>query len=118
MSKVEISKIGKAEHDELCCTYASLILNDEGSDITEESLKKIIDASGNKVDALWTKLFAKALKGTDLSSFFGCASAGAAAPAASSSSAAPVAEKKAEEKPKQEEPKEEEEDMDMGGLFD
>ena len=28
MSKVEISKIGKAEHDELCCTYASLILND------------------------------------------------------------------------------------------
>ena len=86
MSKVEVSAIGKAEHDELCCTYASLILNDEGADITEESLKKIIDASGNKVDALWTKLFAKALKGVDMTSFFGCASA-APAPAAGSSAA-------------------------------
>ena len=118
MSKVEISTIGKPEHDELCCTYASLLLKDAEQEVTEESLKKIIDASGNKVDAMWTKLFAKALKGTDLSNFFGCA---AAAPAAGSSAAPAVAKetKKAEKKEEpKEEPKEDEGDMDMGGLFD
>ena len=30
MSKTELSSIPKAEHDELCCTYATLILQDEG----------------------------------------------------------------------------------------
>ena len=90
MSKVEMNKITKPEHDELCCTYASLLLNDEKLEITEEHLKKIIDASGNKVEAMWPKLFAKALKGVELSNLFGSS---AAAP--SGSSAAPAEAKEA-----------------------
>ena len=63
-------------------------------------MKKIIDASGNKVDAIWMKLFAKALKGVDISSLFACSTAAPSAP--SGSSAAPVEKKKAAEvKPKE-----------------
>ena len=74
-----------------------------------------------KVEAYWPKIFAKALQGKDVSSFFnfGGAASGPAAPAA------PAAQKAAD-KPKKEDkkkeappppPKEEEEEMDMGDLF-
>lgn len=87
----------------------------------------MITASGLKIESYWPKLFAKALAGKDISSFFnfGGVSSGPA-PAASATSA--PAEKKTDkpaEKKKEEKkeappppPKEEEEDMDMGGLFD
>lgn len=77
-----------------------------------------------KVEAYWPKLFAKALSGKDISSFFNFgAVASGPAPAA-----APAAEKKDDKKkdePKKEAkkeappppPKEEEENMDMGDLF-
>lgn len=87
-------------------------------------------ASGVKIESYWPKLFAKALSGKDISSFFNFAGvASGPAPAASTPATAPAAEKKDDKKPaekKKEEkkeappppPKEEEEDMDMGGLFD
>ena len=34
--------ISKAEHDELCCVYAGLLLFDEGIEITAEKINKII----------------------------------------------------------------------------
>ena len=34
MSAVEASKIDAKEHDELCCVYACLALNDAGVEIT------------------------------------------------------------------------------------
>ena len=96
MSKVELSTIPKQEHDELCCTYASLLLNDASQEITEEKLKKLIDASGNKVEAMWPKLFSKALKNVDISNLFG-----SAAPAGSSAAPAPTTKevKKEDKKP-------------------
>ena len=33
MPSVEASKLSKAEHDELCCSYAALMLHDEGLEI-------------------------------------------------------------------------------------
>ena len=40
MASVELSKLSKAEHDELCCSYAALMLHDDGLEITV-SLKQI-----------------------------------------------------------------------------
>ena len=66
MASVRVSTLDKTTHDELCCTYAALILHDEKLDITGNQIKKIIEASGNKVDAFWPSLFAKALQGKNV----------------------------------------------------
>eukprot|EP00331_Platyophrya_macrostoma_P031227 CAMPEP_0176446034 /NCGR_PEP_ID=MMETSP0127-20121128/24076_1 /TAXON_ID=938130 /ORGANISM="Platyophrya macrostoma, Strain WH" /LENGTH=89 /DNA_ID=CAMNT_0017831973 /DNA_START=46 /DNA_END=311 /DNA_ORIENTATION=- len=60
-------KVDKTTHDEMCCTYAALILQDEGLEISGEKINKLIAASGNKVDAYWPGLFARALHGKNVS---------------------------------------------------
>ena len=60
--------MSKAEHDELCCVYAGLLLFDEGVEITAEKLNKIIEASGNKVDAYYPEFFGKYLHDADIKS--------------------------------------------------
>ena len=66
MASVRVSSLDKTTHDELCCTYAALILYDDRLDITSNQIKKLIEASGNKVDAYWPSLFAKALQGKNV----------------------------------------------------
>ena len=39
--------IDKTEHDELCCTYAALLLHDEGLDLSADKLNQVIKSSGN-----------------------------------------------------------------------
>ena len=34
MASVEAAKLSADEHDELCCSYAALMLHDEGLEIT------------------------------------------------------------------------------------
>lgn len=34
MASVEANKLSKADHDELCCSYAALMLHDDGCEIT------------------------------------------------------------------------------------
>ena len=34
MANVEAAKLSKADHDELCCSYAALMLHDDGLEIT------------------------------------------------------------------------------------
>ena len=63
MASVDPKTLSKAEKDELCCSYAALMLHDDKLEITAEKLNKIIKASGNEVDAYWPMLFAKALGG-------------------------------------------------------
>ena len=112
MASVEASKLSKEEHDELCCSYAALMLHDDGLEITAEKLSAIIKASGNEVEPYWPMLFAKALKGADVGALLSnIGSAGPAAGPAAAAADAPAAEEKKEEK------KEEPEDVDMGGLF-
>ena len=60
--------ISKAEHDELCCVYAGLLLFDDKAEITAEKLNKIIKASGNTVDSYYPEFFASYLKGADINS--------------------------------------------------
>lgn len=80
MSSVRVSSLDKTTHDELCCTYAALILHDERLDINAAQIKKLIEASGNKVDAFWPSLFAKALHGRNVGDLL-LGGGGAAAPA-------------------------------------
>ena len=74
--------ISKAEHDELCCVYAGLLLFDEGSDITADKINKIITASGNKVDAYYPEFFAKYLASADIKSLLSVSAAPASGAAA------------------------------------
>ena len=119
--------ISKAEHDELCCVYAGLLLFDDGMDITADKIQKIIKASGNEVDGYYPEFFAKYLAKADIKSMLTVTpAAGAAAPAE-----APHEEKKDDKKggkkddkkggkkeKKEEKPKEEEEeDIGFGDIF-
>merc|ERR1711998_372315 len=113
MASKEASALSQAEHDELCCSYAALMLHDDDLEITSEKLSAVIKASGNTVEPYWPMLFAKALKSANVKDLLTqVASAGpAAGPAAAGGAAGAAAEE-----PKKEE-KEEAEDVDMGGLF-
>ena len=71
--------ISKAEHDELCCVYAGLLLFDEGQDITADKIQKIIKASGNEVDDYYPEFFAKYLAKADIKSMLSVTPAAGAA---------------------------------------
>ena len=115
MASVDVASLSKAEHDELCCAYAALLLHDGEIEITGDKLAKVIKASGNEVEAYWPTLFAKALKGQNIEDLL--SNIGSAAPVAAVAVSAPVANAPAAAAKKEEKPKEEEADVDMGGLF-
>ena len=73
--------ISKAEHDELCCVYAGLLLYDEGVEITADKIQKIIKASGNTVDDYYPEFFAKYLAKADIKSMLSVTPATGAASA-------------------------------------
>ena len=81
--------VTKAEHDELCCVYAALLLFDDKVEVTAEKLNKVITASGNTVEGYYPEFFAKYLSSVDLNTFLNNVGAGAA-PAAAPVDAAPV----------------------------
>jgi len=65
---------------ELACTYAALILHDDGIPITEEKLNTLISSAGITVEPYWPSLFAKMLAKTSIEDLL--MSAGTAGPAA------------------------------------
>merc|ERR1719465_147700 len=106
MAAVPVDKLSKTEHDELCVSYAALMLHDDGLEINAEKLSKIIKASGNEVEPYWPMLFAKAHKGQDvgaLLSNIGSAGGAAAGPAAAGAATTAAAEAAPEEDKKKEE---------------
>lgn len=108
-----------AEKDQLAVSYAAFILSGQGADVTSDSLNAVLSAAGLTSNATLVNAVAKALKGRNVSEFFG--SVGGSAPAAAEV-AQPKAEKPAAKKEEKvvappPPPKEEEEDMDMGDLF-
>lgn len=66
MAKVPLSQLPQVEHNELCCVFASLVLQDDELPITGDKLSAIIQASGNQVDQYLPNMFATALKGQDV----------------------------------------------------
>jgi len=92
--------------------YAALVLHKAGKDITESSLKKVLEAAGVHADDGRVKALVAALQGVNIDETIKNA-APMAAPAASA--AAPAAEKKEEKK--KEEKKPEEAAAGLGSLF-
>ncbi|CDJ64936.1 60S acidic ribosomal protein P1, putative [Eimeria necatrix] len=122
MAAVPTSSLTDGQRQELLCTYASLILSDEGMEISAENIQKLVSAAGASVECYMPGLFARALKGHNITDLLAGAGTVAAAPAAAAAAPAAAAEPAAADKggkaAKQEEP-EEEEDADMGfSLFD
>ena len=105
--------------EQMAVVYATLLLHDDGQELTEETIKKVTTASGVKVAPYWPALFLKAIGGRNLKDLLtvgGGAGGAAPAPAAAGAPAkggAPAKAAAAEpEKPV------EEEAVSMGGLFD
>merc|ERR1719350_55488 len=101
MAQVAVSALRGEEKDRLVCTYAALLLHDGELDVTEEKLNKVIKASGNTVESYWPGLFAKALKGQDITALLsnvGTGGGGAGPAAGAGAGAGPAAEEKPAEK--------------------
>ncbi|CAA0817104.1 60S acidic ribosomal protein family [Striga hermonthica] len=105
---------------ELACTYAALILHDDGIAVTAEKIATLVKAANLTVESYWPSLFAKLCEKKNIEDLIvnvgaggGGSAVAVAAPAGGAAAlAAPVEEEKKEE------PKEESDD-DMGfSLFD
>ncbi|KAK8518359.1 hypothetical protein V6N13_027835 [Hibiscus sabdariffa] len=110
---------------EIACTYAALILHDDGISITAEKIATLVKAANVSVESYWPSLFAKLLEKVnvdDLITSVGSGGGGGGAPVAVSASSGAAAGGAAPAAPAVEEKKEEEKeesDDDMGfGLFD
>ncbi|EXB78394.1 60S acidic ribosomal protein P1-1 [Morus notabilis] len=107
---------------ELACTYAALILHDDGIPITADKIATVVKSAKLSVESYWPSLFAKLAEKRNLDDLIlNAGSGGCAAPAAvpsHSSGAGAAAPAAAAVEEKKEEPKEESDD-DMGfSLFD
>ncbi|KAI9181609.1 hypothetical protein LWI28_016680 [Acer negundo] len=104
---------------EAACTYAALILHDDGIAITSEKIVQLLKAANVTVESYWPNLFAKLAEKRDIDDLImnvGSGGGGAVAVSAPVGGAAAAPAPAAEEK--KEEPKEESDD-DMGfSLFD
>ncbi|GFP93699.1 60S acidic ribosomal protein p1 [Phtheirospermum japonicum] len=107
---------------ELACTYAALILHDDGIPVNAEKIATLVKAANLTVESYWPSLFAKLCEKKNIEDLIvnvgaggGGAAVAVAAPAGGgggAAAAAPVVEEKKEEA-------KEESDDDMGfSLFD
>ena len=87
--------------------YAALLLHKLGKEVNEESLKKVLQASGAEIDESKVKSLVASLKGVDIEAEL--------ANAVVASAAAPAAGEASEEK-KEEAPKEEKAEASGAGL--
>ena len=97
MASVATANLSAHEKDELVCSYAALLLQDDGQEVTAEALSKVIKSSGNTVESYWPALFAKALQGQNIAEIIANMSAAPAAaapsgPAPAGGNAAPAPE--------------------------
>jgi len=79
--------------------YGALLLHKLGQPVNEESLKKVISATGAQVEESKIKALVASLHGVDITAELENASAFAAAPSGSAEAAPKKEEKKEEEKP-------------------
>ncbi|KAL8431771.1 hypothetical protein Efla_004993 [Eimeria flavescens] len=66
MAAVPTASLSDGQRQELLCTYAALILSDEGLEISAENIQKLVSASGGSVESYLPGLFARALQGHNI----------------------------------------------------
>merc|ERR1719476_778289 len=59
MSSCPVADLSKEQQDELLCTYAALILHDDGAEITPQAMTNLIKAAGCSVEGYWPMLMTK-----------------------------------------------------------
>lgn len=59
MAAVPLDQISPEQKDELLCTYAALVLHDDGAEITPAAMTNLIKAAGCSVEAYWPLLMAR-----------------------------------------------------------
>ena len=94
--------------------YAALLLHKAGKEVTEENLRKVLEAAGVEVDEARVKALVAALEGVNIDEAMEKAVTVPAAPAAQPQAEESAKEEKKEEK---EEKKEEEAVAGLGALF-
>ncbi|XP_019084863.1 PREDICTED: 60S acidic ribosomal protein P1-like [Camelina sativa] len=74
---------------ELACTYASLILHDDGIDVIADKISTLVKTANLNIESYWPSLFAKLCQNKNIDDLFMNASVGgsAAVPMAVSASA-------------------------------
>merc|ERR1711881_286480 len=88
----------KMSSAELGCTYAAMILHDDGVAVTADKLKSLMDAAGVEYESYWPSIFEKSLGEQDLDKLLttpavgGGAAAGPAAGGAAEGGAAAAVE--------------------------
>ena len=99
--------------------YAVLLLNKAGKEVSEDVIKKVLEAAGVKVDVSRVKALVAALEGVDINEAMEKAiSAPVAAPASSGvASAQAPAQAAKEEAPKEEEASDEDAAAGLSALF-
>ncbi|MFP4655959.1 MAG: 50S ribosomal protein P1 [Candidatus Woesearchaeota archaeon] len=98
--------------------YAAMLLYKAGKEITEEAVKKVVDAAGIEADSAKIKALIAALDGVDIEEAINTAATVAAAPSAAAPASGEAQEEAPkEEEKKEEEPKEEEAAAGLGALF-
>ena len=93
--------------------YGELLLHSAGKEINEAALKKIAEATGEKVEESQVKALVAALDGVNIEDVI----SKAAMPVAAAPAAPAAAEEKKEEKPEEKEKKAEEAAEGLGALF-
>ena len=117
MSYQNFHQLDTQHRDQFACTLAALILHDEGSDVSAESLTKVLKAAKVEVAPYWPMLLGKALEGKNVGDFLKVSGGSAPAPVQGATQGQAPAPGK-DEKPAAPAEEEEEVDLDMGGLFD
>jgi len=102
--------------------YGALLLHSAGQEVNETNLKKVIKATGAKVDDMRIKALVASLEGVDIDEAIKATAPAMAAPAPVTTEAptapdAPAGEKKEKKKPEEEEKAEEEAASGLASLF-
>ena len=68
MSTVPANKVAEKDKAFLACSYAMMILHDEGLEISAEKIQKLITSSGIKIQDYYSKFFSTNMAGVNLAS--------------------------------------------------
>ena len=101
---------------DLACTYAALILHDDGQEVTADKISEVVKASGLEIEPYWAGLFAKFLEQKSVGDLISNVGAGGGGGGGGGAAGGAGGDAGAEAAPAEEE-EEEEADMDFD-LFD